>query len=113
VKDHHALIGSCLDTGHLIRSAQLGEKLDPVAQIQEMGARKFGLHLKDHDNKRKVDVPFGDPTGTLDVPGVLKALKGLKFTGYISLEYEANPNDPSPDMVKCVDQFKSAVSKLT
>src|SRR5437867_4087719 len=29
VKDHYRLIGACLDTGHLIRMAQLGEKLDP------------------------------------------------------------------------------------
>ncbi len=112
VKDHHALIGTCLDTGHLIRSAQLGETLDPVKQVKTMGARNFGLHLKDHDNKRKTDVPFGDPTGSLDVVGVLKALNELKFKGYISLEYEANPSDPSPDMKKCVQFFKDSVKKL-
>src|SRR5262249_8102170 len=34
VKDHHPLIGSCLDTGHLIRSAQppFNEKLVPEEQ---------------------------------------------------------------------------------
>jgi len=69
VKDHNPLIGTCLDTGHLIRAAQLGEKLDPVQQIKLMGPRNFGLHLKDHDNQRKTDVPYGDPTGVLDVPG--------------------------------------------
>ena len=61
-----------------------------------MGGRNFGMHLKDHDNKRKTDVVFGDPTGVLDVPAVLKALQEVKFKGYISIEYEANPNDPSP-----------------
>src|SRR5947209_5479949 len=34
VKDHHPLIGSCLDTGHLIRAAQLGKMLDPAAEIR-------------------------------------------------------------------------------
>jgi sugar phosphate isomerase/epimerase len=111
VKDHHPLIGTCLDTGHLIRMAQLGETLDPVRQIRVMGARNFGLHLKDHDNKRKTDVPYGNPTGVLDVKGVLKALKEVKFEGYISIEYEANPDDPSPDMKKCVAYLKDAVSK--
>ena len=67
-----------------------------------MGERNFGMHLKDHDNKRKTDVVFGDPTGVLDVPAVLKALKEVKFNGHISIEYEANPTDPSPDMKKCV-----------
>jgi len=112
IKDHNALIGTCLDTGHLIRSAQLGETLDPVKQVKEMGARNFGLHLKDHDNKRKTDVPFGDPTGSLDVVGVLKMLNEVKFKGYISLEYEANPSEPSPDMKKCVQYFKDSVKKL-
>lgn len=112
VKDHHPLIGTCLDTGHLIRSAQLGVELDSAQQIREMGARNFGLHLKDHDNKRKTDVPYGDPTGKLDVPAVLKALKDVKFAGYISIEYEANENNPSPDVKKCVDYLKDAIKKL-
>src|SRR5262249_49192661 len=39
VKDHNALIGTCLDTGHLIRAAQLGKKLDPVVEVLKMGPR--------------------------------------------------------------------------
>lgn len=112
VKNHHPKIGTCLDTGHLIRMAQLNEPLDPVKQIQVMAARNFGLHLKDHDNKRKTDVVYGDPTGVLDVPAVLKGLKEVKFGGYISIEYEANPANPSPDVTKCVDYLKKAAQKL-
>jgi sugar phosphate isomerase/epimerase len=112
VKDHNKLIGTCLDTGHLIRMDQLGEKLDPVEQIKLMGDRNFALHLKDHDNKKKEDVPFGDPAGVLDVPAVLKALKSVKFTGHIAIEYEAHPNDPSPDMKKCVAVVKESAAKL-
>jgi len=112
VKDHHPLIGTCLDTGHLIRSAQLGEKLDPVQQVKLMGARNFGLHLKDHDNIKKVDVPYGDKTGVLDVLGVLKMLKEVNFKGYISIEYEANADNPSPDIAKCVSYFQEQVKKL-
>jgi sugar phosphate isomerase/epimerase len=77
-----------------------------------MGKRNFGMHLKDHDNKRRTDVPFGDPTGVLDVPGVLKALKDVGFTGYVSIEYEANPDDPTADVRKCVAYLKDAAGKL-
>lgn len=111
VKDHHPLIGTCLDTGHLIRAEQLGVKLDPAQQVRVMGARNFGLHLKDHDNQKKTDVVFGK--GALDVPAVLKALKDVNFKGYISIEYEANPNDPSPDVQACLDVFKDAVKKVS
>lgn len=111
VKDHHRLIGACLDTGHLIRMAQLGEKLDPAQQVRVMGDRNFGMHLKDHDNARKEDVPFGDPKGVLDVAAVLKALKDVGFKGVISIEYEANPQDPSPDMKTCVAHTRAAAKK--
>lgn len=112
LKDHNARIGTCLDTGHLIRAAQLKIDLDPIAQIKIMGARNFGLHLKDHDNARKTDVPYGDKTGVLDVLGVLKALKEVKFAGYIAIEYEASENDPTADVKKCLEYFKDQVKKL-
>jgi sugar phosphate isomerase/epimerase len=110
VKDHSPLIGTCLDTGHLIRAAQLGQKLDPAEQIRVMGARNFGIHLKDHDNERKEDVVYGK--GVLDVPGVLKALRDVKFQGMISIEYEANPKDPMADVAACVQVVKESVKKL-
>jgi sugar phosphate isomerase/epimerase len=112
VKDHSPRIGSCLDTGHLIRAEQLGKKLDPATEVRIMGPRNFGMHLKDHDNKRKTDVIYGRDGGVLDVPGVLKALRDVKFAGYISIEYEAHPEDPSPDMKACVEVFKESVRKL-
>jgi inosose dehydratase len=112
VKDRHKLIGACLDTGHLLRMDQLGEKLDPAEQVKVMGERNFAMHLKDHDNKRKTDVVFGDPTGALDVAAVFKALKGVKFAGTVCIEYEANPADPSPDMKKCVTHVNETAKKL-
>jgi inosose dehydratase len=113
VKDHNPLIGTCLDTGHLIRSAvpPFNLQLDPAQQVREMGARNFGMHLKDHDNKMDTDVVYGK--GVLDVASVLKSLKDVKFKGYISIEYEAHPDDPMPDVKACVEVFKETVKKLT
>jgi sugar phosphate isomerase/epimerase len=110
VKDHHKLIGSCLDTGHLIRAAQLGKKLDPAKEILVMGARNFGLHLKDHDNKKHTDVIYGK--GALDVPAILKALHKVKFKGWISIEYEAHPDDPVPDMKACLKILQKDIKAL-
>ena len=112
VKNHHNLIGTCLDTGHLIRSAQMGFNFDLVEQIKIMGDRNFGFHLKDHDNKRKTDVVFGDKTGVLDVPAVLTALKAVKFKGYIAIEYEANENDPTADVKACLAYLKEQIKKV-
>jgi sugar phosphate isomerase/epimerase len=43
---------------------------------------------------------------------VLKALKDVKFKGMISIEYEANPDNPAPDVVKCLEVVKAAAEKL-
>lgn len=110
VKDHHPLIGSCLDTGHLIRSEQLGKKLDPAEEIRKMGSRNFGLHLKDHDNMRKTDVVCGK--GVLNVPAVLKALREVKFKGLISIEYEAMPQEPTADVKACLQVIADAAKML-
>ena len=37
----------------------------------------------------------------------------MKFAGAINIEYEANPNDPSPDMKKCVAYVKESAGKLS
>lgn len=112
VRKHHRLIGTCLDTGHLIRCAQkpFGRKLDPAQQVRHMGNRNFGLHLKDHDNQRRRDVVYGQ--GVLNVEAVLRALRAVKFDGYISIEYEANPQNPSPDIAACLNVFRQSVQKL-
>ena len=110
VRNHHRLIGTCLDTGHLIRSAQppFNRHLDPAAEIRVMGDRNYGIHLKDHDNAAHRDVVFG--RGALDVPGVLRTLRDVHFQGYLSIEYEAHPENPSPDMRACVDVFRTSVA---
>ncbi len=110
VKDHNALIGTCLDTGHLIRAAQLGKKLDPVKEVRMMGARNFGIHLKDWNNVTKLEVIAG--RGNLDVPGLLQALRDVKFKGMISIEYEAKEEEPTDDVRVEVQVVKDAVKKL-
>lgn len=71
--------------------------------------RRYFLHA-DHDNDRKTDVVYGK--GVLDVAAVLKALREVKFKGMISIEYEANPQEPSSDVRACLEVFKESVKKL-
>jgi sugar phosphate isomerase/epimerase len=112
VRNHDRLIGTCLDTGHLIRAAQppFGRRLDPAAQVRVMGARNFAMHLKDHDNRTREDVVFG--RGALNVEAVLRALREVHFHGYISIEYEANPDNPLPDLRACLDVVRDAERRV-
>jgi sugar phosphate isomerase/epimerase len=106
IKDHNPLIGSCLDTGHLIRAARMGHKLDPVEEIKLMGNRNYAIHLKDNDNAHDVNVVFG--RGVLDVKGVLQTLRDVRFQGPISIEYEANHANPVPDIRECIKVVREA-----
>jgi len=106
IKNHNPLIGSCLDTGHLIRAAKMGHKLDPVKEIKIMGNRNYAIHLKDNDNAHDVNVVLGQ--AALDVKGVLQALRDIHFQGPISIEYEANPANPVPDIRECIKVLRKA-----
>ncbi|MCH2123568.1 MAG: sugar phosphate isomerase/epimerase [Pirellulaceae bacterium] len=109
IKDHHPLIGACVDTGHFIRSAE-----DPVQAVLELSDRVFALHLKDDTHK-------GDPgshnvvlgEANLDVVGIFKALKTIDFPadGSVSLEYEANPDNPIDAMKQCLVVAQQAIAK--
>lgn len=110
VKDHNPLIGTCIDTGHILRCILLDQRLDPVEQIRKMGNRNFGLHLKDFDEKKRVETIIG--SGMLDVPGIVRALKDVKFQGCVSLEYELNSKNPTPDMAEGLKVLQAAVKKV-
>ncbi len=109
VKGRHPLIGACVDTGHFIRS-----KEDPVKAVHQLKGRVFALHVKDEEKreKRSRNVVIG--TGHLDLVGLFQALRDTKFPadGSVSLEYEANPNNPIEDMQQCIVQAKKAIAKL-
>lgn len=109
VQDRHPLVGACVDTGHFIRS-----KEDPVKAVRELGKRVFALHVKDEakQEKRSHNVVIGE--GHLDVSGIFEALLKIKFPadGSISLEYEANPENPIDDMKQCLVVAQEAIAKV-
>ena len=47
----------------------------------------------------------------LNVPSVLKALNDVKFGGYISIEYEAKPAEPTADVKALVDIIRDETKK--
>jgi len=109
VKDRHPFIGACVDTGHFIRSGE-----DPVQAVHELNDRVFALHIKDdkfRGDKQSHNVVIGQ--ANLDVVGIFKALKKIKFPadGSLSLEYEANPANPIDDMKQCFAVAREAIAK--
>lgn len=103
VEGRDARIGACVDTGHVIRSAE-----KPHEVIRALGDRVISLHLKDwtHGGPERA---LGD--GDMNLVEVARALKAVHFTGPIMLEYELQPNDPTPGMQRGLDNWRAAVEK--
>jgi sugar phosphate isomerase/epimerase len=107
--EHDPRIGACVDCGHYFSSGE-----DPIQCVLALGKRVFGVHLKDQVEigKKSPNVVLG--RGHLDVVGLFKALREIKFPvdGALSLEYEANPDNPIDDLKSCLAVVKKAIAKL-
>jgi inosose dehydratase len=99
VNGRHAWIGACADLGHFIRSGE-----DPVKAIHDLGSRIFGIHLKDFADKKKDAAGVVLGKGHLDLAGVFRALREVRFPadGALSLEYEEKAEQPMDDLRQCL-----------
>jgi sugar phosphate isomerase/epimerase len=104
VEKRSEAIGACVDTGHFIRSGE-----DPAAVIRALGPRVHDVHLKD---ARDADTFTILGEGKLDVLETLKALREVKFSGLLALEYELNEKDPVADMKSCLEAVRKAAKEL-
>jgi inosose dehydratase len=78
-------IGLCPDTGHVILGGG-----DPIELVARHADRIPYIHVKDVDPSTGTFVPLGQ--GALDVDGVLAALRGAGYDGWITLELDAWDN---------------------
>jgi inosose dehydratase len=110
VQGREARIGACVDSGHYLASGE-----DPVRCLRALANRVYGVHLKDiaEFGKKSDNVVLG--RGHLDVVGVFKALRQIKFPadGALSLEYEAHPDNPLDNLKTCLTIVKDAIARST
>ncbi len=108
VEGHDPRIGACVDTGHFIRS-----KEDPIEAIERLNKRVFALHIKDEEKQEKKSHNVIIGKGFLDVVALFQTLRKIGFPadGSISLEYEANPDNPIDDIQQCLVVAREAIAK--
>jgi sugar phosphate isomerase/epimerase len=109
IEGHDKRIGACVDCGHYLRSGE-----DPVKCVLTLGNRVYGVHMKDEaetNTPKSSNVVIG--RGHLDLVALFKALRQVKFPadGALSLEYEANPQNPIDDMKACLAAAQEAIAK--
>ena len=108
VKKMDPRVGLCMDIGH---SARAGA--DFVAEVRNAGSRMLDLHIKDlidiKDGKA-TQVAVGD--GSLPIVKLFKALRQMKYTAGVMLEYEINADDPYPGMDRSLAYERGVLAGL-
>ena len=103
IKNHHKLIGCCIDTGHFLRS-----KEDPVRAVEVFDERIYGVHLKDVKNAETFTV-LGK--GDLRTADMLAALAERKYSYCLALEYEESEAAPMDDIKACLETVRKSLPK--
>ena len=75
---------------------------DPVQALDKLWSRLQLVHLKDVERSGDdKNVVLG--TGIAKSKAVIAALEKRRFTGLVAIEYEAEPQNPQPDVARSVD----------
>ncbi len=94
-------LGACVDTGHFLRAGH-----SPERAIELLGRRVHAVHLKDFTDADTEVVPG---TANLNYSSVLAGLREhTNFHNAYVIEYEADPEDPTPGMRQTVAILKQA-----
>ena len=99
-------IGVCIDTAWCM---QIGpQRGNPVEWVKQYAGHIYGIHYKDfvfERNGQWQDTVIGK--GNLDFRGFVQALDASGFDGMSVIEFEADPENPTPALKECVGVMRS------
>jgi len=107
IKNLDKRIGLCIDIGHTQRIG-----LDPIKDTLRFADRIYDVHIKDVTGNTEKDTPTEIGRGVIDIPGFLKALLKIKYTGSVSMEYEKNATDPVPGLAESVGYTRGVMQLI-
>lgn len=99
----HDNVKSNPDVGHWARCG-----IDPVKALHTLRGTIGSVHFKDQKefgNYEDQPVPFGE--GAMDVKGMLEELDSQGYDGFYVIEYEAEWDNPTPSILKCVKYLRN------
>jgi inosose dehydratase len=100
-------IGLCIDIGHAKRSGA-----DPSECIEKCADRLLDVHIKDLKTISLVADPVEVGRGILDIPGILRTLLRINYSGIVSLEYEKDAKDPLPGVAESIGYIRGILSVI-
>jgi len=107
VRDMDPRVGLCIDVGHTARCG-----VDVVESIVLAGKRLFDMHVKDLRDftSRESQCDVGE--GIMPFPAIFKQLKKMNYQGCVNLEYEINPKDPLPGVLRSMFYLRGVLAGL-
>ncbi|MEW6236765.1 MAG: sugar phosphate isomerase/epimerase [Candidatus Omnitrophota bacterium] len=100
-------IGLCIDIGHSVRWGD-----NEIEVIRAVKDRLYDFHIKDVSARAKEGKMIEIGRGVIDIPGVLKTLMEIGFTGHVALEYEKESKDPLPGMAESFGYLRGVLAVL-
>lgn len=107
IKNMDKRMGLCLDIGHTQRIQR-----DPSADLKDYFERIFEIHMKDVTSSDKDGKAIEIGRGVIDIPGFLKKVVKMKFSGILSFEYEKDDKDPVPGLAESMGYVKGVLAVI-
>jgi sugar phosphate isomerase/epimerase len=107
IKKLDSRIGLCIDIGHAKRSG-----VNPSECIEKCADRLVDVHIKDIKTITQAIDPIEVGRGILDIPGILRTLLAINFSGIVSLEYEKDGKDPFPGVAESIGYIRGILSVI-
>lgn len=107
IKDMDKRMGLCIDIGHTKRINR-----DPEQDIKDFFDRVFDVHIKDVTKAAKDGHTCIIGRGVIDFPAFLKTVVKKGYNGNLSLEYEAEGDDPLPGMMESFGYVKGILATM-
>ena len=100
-------MGLCLDVGHAYRAGA-----DVVHAIADAGPRVLDMHMKDLRDLRVKESQCIVGEGAVPVPAIFQQLQAIGYRGYVNLEYEIDPDDPLPGMIRSFGYMRGVLARM-
>jgi sugar phosphate isomerase/epimerase len=107
VKGMDPRMGLCIDVGHTVRTGT-----DVVRAIADAGPRLLDMHAKDLRDLKDKESQCIVGEGRMPIVDIFRQLKGMRYPGYVNLEYEIDADDPLPGMKQSFAYMRGVLAGL-
>jgi len=107
VKGMDPRMGLCIDLGHTVRTGT-----DVVRAVADAGPRLLDMHAKDLRDLKVAESQCIVGEGEIPIAEIFRQLEGMKYAGYVNLEYEIEPDNPLPGMKQSFAYMRGVLAGL-